>query len=77
MSRGDLVRGGGRAGGGIDAKFSSVTLAANGLASYGRAGPTNDNQPTFCWTSAFDDTPHAGHPVCFDYEWASFQPLGA
>ena len=70
-----LAGGFGRAGGGIDAKTTSVTLAAAGLATYGRAGPTNDDQPTFCWTRAFRQTPHAGHPHCYDYEWAAFKPM--
>ena len=74
MSRGDLGWGG-RAGGGIDAKISSVKLAAKGLTSFGRAGPTNDDQPPFCWTDKFDGTPHAGHPHCFDFEWAAFAPM--
>jgi len=75
MSRGDLGWGwGGRAGGGIDAKTSSVKLASHGLSTYSRAGPTNDDQPTFCWTRAFDHTPHVGHPMCFEFEWAKFQP---
>lgn len=76
MMRGDLGDYG-RASGGIDAKMSSVVLAADGLASYARAGPTNDDQPTFCWTSKFDRTSHAGHPACFDFKWEKFQPKGA
>jgi len=76
MARGDLssLPEERRAGGGIDAKYSSVSLASQGLATFGRAGPTNDNQPTFCWTPAFEATPHAGHPHCFDFEWDSFKP---
>ena len=62
------------AGGGIDAKYSTVTAAADGLTSYGRAGPTNDDQPTFCWTREFSSTPHVGHPQCFDFEWSKFVP---
>jgi hypothetical protein len=50
MSRGDLGAFG-RAGGGIDAKISSVALASDGLSTAARAGPTNDNQPTF-WYAA-------------------------
>ena len=75
MSRGDLGSFGGRAGGGIDAKISSVALASDGLASLGRAGPTNDDQPPFCWTREFRRTPHAGHPHCFDFSWQAFKPL--
>lgn len=74
MSRGDLGSWGGDPGGGIDAKISSVTLASEGLGSWGRAGPTNDDQPTFCWAHAFRHTPHAGHPHCYDFEWAAFRP---
>jgi len=75
MSRGDLGAFG-RAGGGIDAKISSVALASDGLSTAARAGPTNDNQPTFCWTADFDSTPHEGHPHCFDFAWRTFQPMG-
>jgi len=84
MSRGDLRADGGRvasaelrarsAGGGIDAKYSSVSTAAAVLASYGRAGPTNDDQPAFCWTKEFASTPHVGHPLCFDFAWGTFAP---
>ena len=74
MSRGDLEHGFARAGGGIDAKVSSVALTAAGLRSYARAGMTNDDQPTFCWTRKFGDTPHHGHPACFDFEWMAFAP---
>jgi hypothetical protein len=80
MSRGDLhandelVIIDRSAGGGIDAKYSTVSAAASGLISFGRAGPTNDDQPTFCWTAAFESTKHEGHPHCFDYKWGSFLP---
>ena len=63
------------AGGGIDAKYSSVSMAAANLGSHARAGPTDDDQPSFCWSRAFDSTPHAGHPTCFEYEWGMFAPL--
>ena len=63
------------AGGGIDAKYSTLTAATDGLVSFGRAGPTNDDQPTFCWTKDFSSTPHVGHPHCFDFEWGPFAPL--
>ena len=63
------------AGGGIDAKYSTVSMAAENLGSYARAGPTDDDQPSFCWSRAFESTPHAGHPRCFEYEWGKFAPL--
>ena len=73
--RGDLEKGDARAGGGIDAKFSTLSAAAAGLVSHGRAGPTHDDQPTFCWTEPFaHETSHVGHPRCFDFEWGSFTP---
>lgn len=72
--RGDLVKGGARAGGGIDAKYSTLAAAASGLVSHGRAGPTNDDQPPFCWTEEFAQTPHVGHPRCFGFQWGSFAP---
>ena len=74
MMRGDLGTFARDAGGGIDAKYSSVALAFTELASYGRAGPTTDDQPPFCWAREFAQTPHAGHPHCFDFRWASFKP---
>ena len=74
MARGDLATWG-PAGGGIDAKYSTVSDATAGLLSYGRAGPTNDDQPPFCWSAAFASTPHAGHPECFYYRWGPFVPL--
>ena len=57
MSRGDLGWGG-RAGGGIDAKISSVKLAAKGLTSFGRAGPTGRRSAALLRTDKFDGTPH-------------------
>lgn len=72
--RGDLAKPGGRAGGGIDAKYSSLAAAAAGLVSHGRAGPTNDDQPPFCWTEEFAQTSHVGHPRCFGFKWGSFAP---
>jgi hypothetical protein len=48
MARGDLALSPG-AFGGIDSKVSSVADFANGLTSHARAGPTNDEQPNFCW----------------------------
>jgi len=62
------------AGGGIDAKYSTVSIAGD-LASHARAGPTADDQPPFCWSRAFESTPHAGHPRCFEYAWGKFAPL--
>eukprot|EP00466_Bigelowiella_natans_P011262 jgi/Bigna1/72101/fgenesh1_pg.18_\ len=75
MARGDLV-GSGRAGGGIDSKATSIMTIKRGgaLTTAARAGPTNDDQPPFCWTPRFAGTPHAGHPHCYDFSWQSFEP---
>ena len=77
MARGDLETNPSWmvAGGGIDAKYSTVSMAAANLGSHARAGPTDDDQPSFCWSRAFESTPHAGHPRCFEYEWGKFAPL--
>jgi hypothetical protein len=92
MARDDLK---GFAGGGIDAKCSSIltvrgpppsassAVAGSGsapLKSMARAGPTHGPLPAFCWKDvplASATTPHAGHPACFDYEWAAIQPQPA
>jgi len=68
--------GSGRAGGGIDSKATSIMTIKRGgaLTTAARAGPTNDDQPPFCWTPRFAGTPHAGHPHCYDFSWQSFEP---
>uniref|UniRef100_A0A7S2XB89 Phospholipase B-like n=1 Tax=Lotharella oceanica TaxID=641309 RepID=A0A7S2XB89_9EUKA len=75
MARGDLGIAA-RTGGGIDSKVASASNIAAGMVTLARAGPTNDDQPPFCWTGRFEhsSTPHVGHPVCFDFEWAPFKP---
>ena len=85
MARDDLE---GYAGGGIDAKCSSIltvrgasasaSAPAAPLMSLARAGPTHDPLPAFCWEDQPGGgiaTPHEGHPDCFNYSWTPIQPL--
>ena len=80
MARDDLK---GYAGGGIDSKCSSIAAirgdedgASAPLLSMARAGPTHGPLPVFCWEDLpASTTPHEGHPPCFNYSWASVQPL--
>lgn len=73
MARGDLTFGR-QASGGIDSKVASDESIREGLTTYGRAGPTTDNHPPFCWKKKFESTPHHGHPLCFDFKWEAFSP---
>eukprot|EP01036_Dinobryon_divergens_P028533 gene28533-37491_t len=71
----------------IDAKVSSVRkFRESSLHSKGREGPaaaatafvrarlgpTNDLQPTFCWSGLETHYVHLGQPDCFDYAWTEF-----
>mmetsp|Transcript_28148 Transcript_28148/g.38695 ORF Transcript_28148/g.38695 Transcript_28148/m.38695 type:complete len:658 (+) Transcript_28148:3-1976(+) len=70
----------------IDAKVSSVLRVRSSSSSFNnhnssssreafvlaRMGPTNDIQPTFCWSNLPRNYVHLGQPDCFDYEWTSF-----
>ncbi len=72
------------AAGGIDSKCSSLRTSrswgaagtgggdADSLLAFVRAGPTHDSLSPFCWADKPDlaaSTPHAGHPLCFNYTW--------
>ena len=37
-----------------------------------RLGPTNDLQPTFCWSGLETQYVHVGQPDCFDFAWTDF-----
>jgi hypothetical protein len=82
MARDDLLKADARAAGGIDSKVSSLKARAGGkLTTFARCGPTfgGEDVPPFCWSGAkgtmAEDTPHAGHPDCFEYEFAAISPL--
>ena len=66
--------------GALDAKVSSVTLAAKypGTPAIfrARAGPSHDQQPVFCWSQVTDESDyvHQGQPDCFDFTWNTFPP---
>eukprot|EP01134_Creolimax_fragrantissima_P002840 CFRG2840T1 len=74
-ARQDLVDGKNKkAYGGIDSKVASYTslMSYTTPISWVRAGPTTDENPAFCWeegSALSDETPHFGHPMCYDYDW--------
>lgn len=75
MARGDLMMMP-YAMGGIDAKASSAAALKQGsMVSYARAGPTTTDETPFCWSDIpHDNTPHVGHPACFDFQWGAMAP---
>ncbi|RQM12042.1 hypothetical protein B5M09_004897 [Aphanomyces astaci] len=59
--------------GAIDAKVTSVHLARQ-LQCEAVLGPSNDNQPTFEWTAAFDKLAlHKGHPTAFNFSFIAMR----
>jgi len=59
--------------GGLDGKASSV-LSATSQSSpiiHARLGPTNDDQPYFCWSQLKQTYVHVGHPDCFNFDWTN------
>ena len=61
----------------IDAKTSSVMEVKEKLAKEepfvrARLGPSNDLQPTFCWSNLHEEYAHFGQPDCFNYSWTAF-----
>jgi hypothetical protein len=40
-----------------------------------RLGPSNDLQPTFCWSGLTREYVHVGQPDCFDFAWTEFPPV--
>ena len=67
----------GHAAGGIDTKVSSLKLMADGTKTEVRGGMTFGGESKlepFCWVPRFDETPHVGHPECFDYDFSVIQP---
>ena len=63
--------------GGLDAKVTSISTieqpSQNGSAViHIRLGPTNDDQPSFCWSQLEKEYIHFGQPDCFDYPWTQF-----
>lgn len=80
--RGDLEKNPDNIGpfGALDAKISSVMLnkaqptdsAANdGCNAYAILGPTQQDQPVFCWSGLVNesDYSHFGQPDCYDFAW--------
>jgi hypothetical protein len=70
-ARGDLATTGYQAEGAIDGKITNNTLIRAGQVSI-IAGPTYQQQPVFCWSTARPSvaaTPHEGQPDCFDFDW--------
>jgi hypothetical protein len=67
--------------GAVDAKVSSVlrALAADLPQVDMRLGPTNDQQPTFCWSTlqSSDTFVHLGQPDCFDFPWVTLPAASA
>ena len=73
MSRYDLLPVSPAAAGGIDSKCSSLKERTQGLRTFARAGMTYGDVPVFCWGDPqFEDTPHEGHPKCFEYAFEEF-----
>ncbi|KNC83095.1 hypothetical protein SARC_04633 [Sphaeroforma arctica JP610] len=74
-ARDDLVAGKERrAYGGIDAKIASYTSLMDYTVplAWARAGPTDDEKPSYCWVEGDDislKTPHYGHPECYMWDW--------
>lgn len=62
--------------GGYDSKMSSWRHIMEKRTSFGRAGPTHDELPPFCWLEGekFAQMTHEGHPHCFKYSWGAFAP---
>lgn len=62
--------------GGYDSKMSSWRHVAREGTSFGRAGPTHDDLPPFCWLEGeqFARMTHEGHPHCFNFSWGAFAP---
>ncbi|KAF0702360.1 hypothetical protein AaE_015988 [Aphanomyces astaci] len=59
--------------GAIDAKVTSVHLARQ-LQCEAVLGPSNDNQPTFEWTAAYDKLAlHKGHPTAFNFSFIAMR----
>ena len=71
--------------GGLDGKVSSIMSSMtkynpDGPTIMGRVGPTDDDQPPFCWSNVQNEEEfsHYGQPDCFQYDWTSLvfaQPL--
>ena len=71
--------------GGLDGKVSSIMKSMtkynqDGPTIMGRVGPSDDDQPPFCWSNVQNEEEfsHYGQPNCFQYEWTSLifsQPL--
>lgn len=60
--------------GAVNAKFTSATRLAKGQLLF-VAGPTHDDQPVFDWSTApasVQQTPHAGQPDRWDFDWAIY-----
>lgn len=64
--------------GGLDGKVLSVMSSIKqnnpqGPVIMARVGPTNDDQPPFCWSNVENESEfsHTGQPDCFQYQWAS------
>ena len=77
MARGDLGKGGGSAGGGIDSKISSFKMASGGKrACLAMNGPTHAQLPPFSWSSfkGKKPPPHFGQPDTFDYKYEHMSP---
>lgn len=66
--RGDLMS---RAAAAVDAKVTSSSMLALRKVE-AVSGPTHDDQPVFCWSTAptaVQQEPHLGQPDCFNFDW--------
>lgn len=64
--------------GATDGKCSSALMMMSMRPAYfAKIGPTNDDQPPFCWAqfekhSKLSHLEHRGQPNCFDFSWTNF-----
>jgi len=62
-------------GGAYDGKVSAVSLSSS-ISTWARSGPTHDQEPVFCWSTAPKNLAvHLGQPDCFNFTWQLQTPV--
>lgn len=59
--------------GAIDAKITNLDFI-NAMSVSAISGPTTEKQPPFAFTGRWSNTPHAGMPTHWDFEWQIYSP---